>query len=85
MSKDDKDIEQMRHSASHLLAAAVLNLYPDTKFGIGPAIENGFYYDFGFSKPISDKDLPLAFILLILQSLIRVYLIRKSDKRMKER
>ncbi len=51
------DLEKMQHSTSHLLAAAVLNLYPTTKFGIGPAIENGFYYDFDFENPISENDL----------------------------
>lgn len=49
-------IETMRHSASHLLASAILRLYPDTKIAIGPSIENGFYYDFEFVDPISDKD-----------------------------
>ena len=51
--------EAMRHTLSHVLAAAVKELYPDVKFGIGPAIDNGFYYDidFGGSK-ISDTDLP---------------------------
>ncbi len=43
---------------AHLLAAAVLELYPGTKLTIGPTIEDGFYYDFDFPKPISDKDLP---------------------------
>lgn len=48
----------IRHSASHILAEAVLNLYPDTKLGFGPATADGFYYDFEFNKPISDSDLP---------------------------
>ncbi len=48
----------IRHSLAHLLAAAVLDMWPDTKRAIGPAIENGFYYDFEFKKPISDSDLP---------------------------
>jgi threonyl-tRNA synthetase len=48
----------LRHSAAHLLAAAVMELYPDTRYGIGPAVEDGFYYDFQFSKPISESDLP---------------------------
>ena len=52
------DLEHVRHSLAHLLAAAVLKLYPGTKQSIGPAIENGFYYDFDFSTPISDEDLP---------------------------
>ncbi len=51
-------VEKMRHTLSHVLAQAVLNLYPNTKLGIGPAIENGFYYDFEFKKPITDEVLP---------------------------
>ncbi len=51
-------LEKLRHSAAHLLAAAVLELWPNTKITIGPAIENGFYYDFDFSQPISENDLP---------------------------
>lgn len=53
-----ENLENKRHSLAHLLASAVLNLYPDTKMTLGPAIENGFYYDFEFSTPISEKDLP---------------------------
>lgn len=58
--KVDKDTElsKIRHSAGHVLAEAVLNLYPDTKLGIGPSTENGFYYDFEFAKPLTDDDLP---------------------------
>ncbi len=52
------DLEKMRHTLSHVLAAAVKELYGDVKFGIGPAIENGFYYDIDFGKTkISDADL----------------------------
>jgi threonyl-tRNA synthetase len=51
------EIEKMRHTASHVLAAAVLELYPNAKLGIGPAIDNGFYYDFELEKPISADDL----------------------------
>ncbi len=50
-------LDEIRHSLAHLLAAAVLKKYPDTKLGIGPVIENGFYYDFLFSKPITEEDL----------------------------
>lgn len=51
-------LEFLRHSLAHLLAAAVIRLYPDVKPTIGPAIENGFYYDFAFFKAISSDDLP---------------------------
>ena len=47
----------MRHSLAHLLGGAVKELWPDTKIATGPAIENGFYYDFDFVTPITDKDL----------------------------
>jgi threonyl-tRNA synthetase len=53
-----EDLAPLRHSLAHLLAAAVMELWPDTKRTIGPAIEDGFYFDFEFSKPISDADLP---------------------------
>jgi threonyl-tRNA synthetase len=55
--KEVSKLEKIRHSASHILAQAVLTLYPDTKLGIGPAIEDGFYYDFKFSSPIEEDDL----------------------------
>ena len=45
-----------RHTTSHILAQAVKRLYPDTKLAIGPAIEDGFYYDFEFKEPISSED-----------------------------
>ena len=50
------NLNLIRHSLSHLLAAAVLELYPDTLPTIGPATEIGFYYDFEFKTPISEKD-----------------------------
>ncbi len=54
----DKDnLNNLRHSAAHLLAAAVLELYPNTKNTIGPAIDSGFYYDFDFTDPISEDDI----------------------------
>jgi threonyl-tRNA synthetase len=53
----DEPLEKLRHSTAHLLAAAVTELYPDAKYGIGPAVQDGFYYDFAFSQPISESDL----------------------------
>ncbi|MFZ2049108.1 MAG: threonine--tRNA ligase [Minisyncoccia bacterium] len=52
-----QEIEKIRHSLAHLLAAAVLELYPDTLNTIGPAIDNGFYYDFEFSAPLPESAL----------------------------
>ena len=54
---DDEGKDVFRHSSSHLMAEAVKNLYPDTKFGIGPAIKDGFYYDFDSSHIFTTRDL----------------------------
>lgn len=51
-------IEKIRHSLAHILAMAVLEMRPNAKLGYGPAIENGFYYDFLFSEPLEQKDVP---------------------------
>jgi threonyl-tRNA synthetase len=58
MNKEEvSNLEKMRHSASHVLAEAVVRLYPDAKLGIGPAIDTGFYYDFEFSEPLEEENL----------------------------
>ncbi|KDE41803.1 threonyl-tRNA synthase [Metamycoplasma hyosynoviae] len=49
--------KELNHSASHLLATAILKLYPNTKLAIGPTIDEGFYYDFDFEKPLLESDL----------------------------
>jgi threonyl-tRNA synthetase len=51
------ELARMRHSAAHLMAEAVQEMFPDAKFGIGPAIENGFYYDFELPRPLTPEDL----------------------------
>lgn len=57
--KSQQELAKMRHTLSHVLAAAVQELYPTVAFGIGPSIDNGFYYDIDFGKTkISDADLP---------------------------
>jgi threonyl-tRNA synthetase len=56
-NKNPEALEVYRHSTAHLLAAAVLELYPDTQLGIGPPIENGFYYDFDRATPFTPEDL----------------------------
>lgn len=58
MKDKSEDLENLRHSTSHLMAAAVLELYPNAKPTLGPPIEHGFYYDFDDLK-ISEGDLPL--------------------------
>lgn len=54
--KDDEGKEIYRHTASHILAQAVKNIYPTAQLAIGPAIKTGFYYDFDFAEPISADD-----------------------------
>lgn len=54
---NEKNLEALRHSASHVMAQAVQELYPEAKLGIGPAIEDGFYYDFDVEEPFSPEDL----------------------------
>jgi threonyl-tRNA synthetase len=51
------DLDAMRHSAAHVMAEAVLDLFPGTKLGIGPAITDGFYYDFELARPLTPDDL----------------------------
>src|SRR6266542_5088454 len=55
--KDPKALEVYRHSTAHLLAAAVLELFPETQLGIGPPIDTGFYYDFQRDAAFSPEDL----------------------------
>lgn len=59
MYKESIDLETMRHSAAHIMAEAVLSIFPDARFGIGPAIENGFYYDFDLPRALTTDDLPI--------------------------
>ena len=51
------DLDAMRHSAAHVMAEAVLDLFPGTRLGIGPAIKDGFYYDFDVDRPLTPEDL----------------------------
>ena len=55
--EDEKAIEVMRHSLSHIMAQAVQRIYPNAKLAIGPYIENGFYYDFDLETPLTTEDL----------------------------
>ncbi len=55
---DSNNLANKRHSLAHLLAASVLEMYPDTKLGIGPVVDNGFYYDLITPQPITPDDLP---------------------------
>ena len=55
--RDPEGVDVLRHSAAHLLAHAVKELYPDAQVTIGPVIENGFYYDFAYKRPFTPEDL----------------------------
>ena len=57
--KKENNLEIIRHSASHVLAAAVLEMFPEAKLAIGPAIENGFYYDFDLPRTLIPEDLEI--------------------------
>ena len=58
-SKDAQGLEVIRHSTAHLLAYAVKSLFPEAQVTIGPVIENGFYYDFSYTRPFTPDDLGL--------------------------
>ena len=82
-NKDLDSLHILRHSSAHILAQAVLNLYPNAQFGVGPSIENGFYYDFLFEKPISEDELPkiedeMARIASLQQSFIRTEITKEE-------
>lgn len=57
--KTEINLETMRHSIAHIMAEAVQTMFPDAKFGIGPAIDNGFYYDFELPRALVPDDLPV--------------------------
>ncbi|MGP1576256.1 MAG: threonine--tRNA ligase [Treponema sp.] len=57
-SEQSEKLQLIRHSTAHIMAEAVINLFPGTKVAIGPAIENGFYYDFALPTPLTPEDLP---------------------------
>lgn len=58
-AKKQEKLHLLRHSTAHILATAVLKFFPEAKFAIGPAIENGFYYDFELPRTLIPEDLPL--------------------------
>ena len=57
LSTEGEKLEVMRHSAAHVMAEAVQAIFPEAKFGIGPAIEDGFYYDFDLPRSLTPEDL----------------------------
>src|SRR5512136_1478853 len=54
---EDSELYRIRHSAAHVMAEAVLEMFPQAKYTIGPPIENGFYYDFDLPRPLTPEDL----------------------------
>jgi threonyl-tRNA synthetase len=58
MPKEER-LERMRHSAAHIMAEAVMEMFPEAKLGIGPPIDSGYYYDFGLSRALTMDDLPV--------------------------
>ena len=61
MNDEEKNVklETMRHSTAHIMAEAVKSIFPEAKFGIGPAIDDGFYYDFELPRALIPDDLPV--------------------------
>jgi len=55
MSKNEK-LETKRHSLAHIMAATIQEIFPDAKFGVGPVVEDGFYYDVQVSRPLTPDD-----------------------------
>lgn len=80
---DETGREAYRHTCSHILAQAVKNIFPTALFAIGPAITNGFYYDFEFKTPITQEDFPkieseMARIIKADLPIVRSYMTRKE-------
>ena len=84
---DPEAFEVINHSCAHLMAQAVCRLYPGTRMGVGPAIEEGFYYDFSLPTPITNEDLPKieAEMKKIVKENIAInhYMLSKADAKKK--
>ncbi len=74
----DEGLETLRHSAAHLLAWAVQDLYPGTKFAFGPSVENGFYYDFDRDEPFTDEDLVVIEKRMLELAKTKIEIVRRS-------
>ena len=59
MAGAEQSLDMMRHSAAHVMAEAIQTMFPDAKFGIGPTIQDGFYYDFDLPRALTPEDLPV--------------------------
>ena len=70
-TKDDQySLDTLRHSTAHVMAQAVLNLYPGTEFAVGPSIDDGFYYDFLFKENINMKTIIIVEITILIKFII---------------
>jgi len=76
-----QDLETIRHTAAHVMADAVLKLFPEAKLGIGPAIENGFYYDFDLPRSLTPEDLEKISQLMVETIKARKPLVRREVTR----
>ncbi len=85
-NKEMPDLEKLRHSAAHVLAQAVKELFPDTKLGIGPVIEDGFYYDFQKKEPFTNDDLIKLESKMkeISRQNLKIEMVELSDKEINE-
>jgi len=84
---EGREVEILRHSAAHVMAEAVRSIFPDAKFGIGPAVENGFYYDFDLPRPLTSDDLPvieakMSEIIVLDMPFVRQEVTKKEARRL---
>jgi threonyl-tRNA synthetase len=80
--ESEEGLEILRHSTSHVMAMAVKELFPGVKVTIGPAIENGFYYDFDYERPFREDDLPK--IEEKMKEIVKADLFERSEMRSEE-
>ena len=78
MEKNQENLHILRHSASHIMAQAVQKLFPGTKLAIGPAVDNGFYYDFDTEHSFTEDD--LVKIENEMKSILKQNLVLKNMK-----
>ncbi|MBI2288375.1 MAG: threonine--tRNA ligase [Chloroflexi bacterium] len=84
-SGEEEELEKMRHSAAHVMAEAVQSIFPDVRFAIGPAIANGFYYDFDLPRSLTPDDLPIIEAKMVDIIASNVAFIREEVTREKAR
>ena len=80
----DEKLQIVRHSCAHVMAEAILNLYPGTKIAIGPAIDSGFYYDMDVETPFAAGSTKKAFVNAISPPFTKISMEHVSTRQLKE-